>query len=127
MDPKEFANVRIEVAQALEKTHGFIKVNLIHEGGPIKSEGIWAVPLSPSDAEKLRDDASRGEPVRVYLANMPLWNDRCWGAEVICVTRGDERAEARIADQAELDEEVALLFQGLAIIDEENNPGEKRA
>lgn len=82
--------------------YGHKKINLIHGGD--ETEGIWYVPVTTSDDQKMR----------VYLSNMPLgWGGRCWGAEVIATTRGASRPNALPEDQSALDDDTKKLWQGL--------------
>lgn len=118
-DPVTFARQRIETVGVLAKRFGERKLNLLRPGTTSR-EGIWCVPLTAPDLRKMLDDNSHDEQFHVYLANMPLpWGGRCWGAEVIGVTRGRSRPEALPEHQAPLDDEVFLLYEGLRLIDEE--------
>lgn len=121
-DALEFAKARIVLVQSLGMKFGAHKINLVRHGRP--HEGIWwCVPLTEDDNRKLTDDTSSDEKIRVYLIHMPLpWGGRCWGAEVIGITKGVQRPIALPEDQAPLDAEVSLLYQGLAQIGAKN-PG----
>jgi hypothetical protein len=78
--------------------------------------------VTAEDDRKLKSDHSRGEKVRVYLANMPLpWGGRSWGAEVIGTTRGDRRPEALPDDQEPLNADASLLWEGLCRIEEQRD------
>jgi len=118
MDPKEFADARIKSVERLVKTLGYTRINLIHYTAETRSEGMWAVAASPEDEAKLASDDSTDEAARVYLCNHPFWwGGRCWGAEIICMTRGKRRAAARLVDQTPLDGEVETLYRGLKMIE----------
>lgn len=84
---------------ALDKALGLVKVNLIHEDG--ETEGIWAVPVDPGSKARILSESSHNEFAFVRLCNTPLgWNGLTWGGLVRVKTRGDERPEARLHDQA---------------------------
>jgi hypothetical protein len=118
-DALAFAKARIDLIERLAETFGNKKINL-RRTGTTEREGIWCVPLTEDDRHKMDDDSCSGAKVRVYLTNMPLpWGSRTWGAEVIATTRGRHRPEALPKDQAPLDAEVKLLWEGLTQIDAE--------
>lgn len=116
-DAIKFAKERQMAIGLLEKQWGFRKINLSYGDG--ENEGIWCAPITDDDVIKMDNNNSYGEQIRVYLVNMPLgWGGRCWGAEVIGVTRGSERPVALPADQSSLDDDTKLLYDGFRQIKE---------
>jgi hypothetical protein len=113
-DALVFAEQRIKDIAALDKKFGVKKINLIHVDG--SSEGIWCVPVTAADNQKILDDNSHGDKVRVYLVNPPLgWGGHCWGAEVVGTTQGASRpiADPKAEQQMVLDDDSRRLWNGL--------------
>lgn len=114
----DFAQQRIADVQDRANRFGNRKLNLIRDDTDSR-EGIWCVPVTAEDRQKMLNDDSRGDKFRAYLTNIPLpWGGRCWGAEVVGTTCGHDRPIALPADQVPLDDEVKLLWQGLKLLEE---------
>lgn len=97
MEPQELE----ALVESLVAQFGHCKVNLLRPGEG--NEGIWAVAVDKVSSDRVKDDNSTGEEVRLRLCNQPLgWGGKSWGDEIIAITRGDRRPEASLGMQIEL-------------------------
>ena len=99
MQKRELTPLESEI-QGLIKKFDYCKINLTGHEGLV--EGIWAVPISQEDRDKIDDDSSSGEivRVRVRLLNHPVyWTEFSWGDEVTAKTNNDMRPIADIGEQ----------------------------
>lgn len=108
--------------KVLNNKFGIHKINLIHENGG--AEGIWCTPLSAEDRKKLESDTSVGEKVYVRLMNQPFgWGNACWGGFIVGKTRGQNRPEARLPEQRELDDKNVALIQAMYVkVEDDDQP-----
>ena len=114
MRERELTPRELEI-QELIKKFDYCKINLTGHEGLV--EGIWAVPISQEDKDRIDNDLavrclqpnpcrahsrhdSYGETVKVRLLNHPVyWTEFSWGDEVTAKTNNDMRPIADIGEQ----------------------------
>lgn len=97
MQERELTPRELEI-QELIKKFDYCKINLTGHEGLV--EGIWAVPISQEDKDRIDNDLSYGETVKVRLLNHPVyWTEFSWGDEVTAKTNNDMRPIADIGEQ----------------------------
>ena len=71
----------------------FRKINILTKSG--RSEGLWVYIESLEDLIKYDSD-SKGEEIKVILANQPVLANLKWGDEITVITNGNVRPEYRV-------------------------------
>jgi hypothetical protein len=73
------------------------------------AETPWAVCATKEDKARYDDNSSHGEPIKMYLCNMPLTGG-FWGMAIIAISDG-ENIPTAIADYSEDGPQKSLLTE----------------